>query len=326
LSLKRVRETARIIIGISKEQLDLAAMAIATLVDRYDWAVGSMKDVVRIFNGVRNVLGRPFDLAFNSLSGGFDLGQFDNLPYACLYVSGDLNFQTLSDVPPIDPILVDFRGEIEKVKEATREIAAQATDEIREKVAALVVKIGEAFDGILEDYDPLKLSFDSDFGDITNLFDVRNQQFRTRFEATVNSLKVTRNRLPEADTQLPPASLGEWEEVRDGVEDAALTLLDFRVPTIPAFILRFFMWLSMFHGVYDFSFRVGYLSNGSFGSLMSRKCQKSLSGHQGLTATKTRQNRKSSRNRPQKRSLTLSSTRRGCFLSCWSSESFASLT
>jgi hypothetical protein len=126
-------------------------------------------------------------------------------------------------------------------------------------VAALVMKIGEAFDGILEDYDPLKLSFDSDFGDITNLFDVRNQQFHTRFEAAVNSLKVTRNRLPEADTQLPPASLGEWEEVRDGVEDAALTFLDCRVPTIPAFILRFFMWLSMFYGVYDFSFRVWLL-------------------------------------------------------------------
>jgi hypothetical protein len=30
--------------------------------------------------------GRPFDLEFNSLSGGFDLGQFDNLPYGGFYV------------------------------------------------------------------------------------------------------------------------------------------------------------------------------------------------------------------------------------------------
>jgi hypothetical protein len=271
-------------------------------------------------------LGRPFDLAFNSLSGGFDLGQFDNLPYGGFYVSGDLDFPTLPDVPPIDPILADFRDEIEKLKEATREIAAQATDEIREKVAALVMKIGEAFAGILEDYDPLKLSFDSDFGDITNLFVVRNQQFRTRFEAAVNSLKVTRNRLREADTQFPPASLGECEEVREGVEDAAPTLLDFRVPTIPAFILRFFMWLCSTECMISASVFV-YLSNGSFGSLVRRKCQcqKSLSGHQGLTATKKRQNRKSSSDRPQKRSLTLSSTRSGCLLSCWSSEYFGSL-
>jgi hypothetical protein len=245
LSLKRVRETARIIISISKEQLDLAAMAIATLVDRYDWAVGSIKDLVRIFNGIRNVLGRPFDLAFNSLSGGFDLGQFDNLPYGGFYVSGDLDFPTLPDVPPIDPILADFRDEIEKVKEATREIAAQATEEIREKVDALVAKVRQAFDRILEDYDPPNApGFSSlDIDKITDKFASTRQQAFDQIVATVNRFGIGTETLPESEAFVPPGASIAFNATSAQVQDAKAALLPFSYPDIPGWVWRLYTFL-----------------------------------------------------------------------------------
>lgn len=121
VSLHGITYISEGIIAVAEEQLELAKTTIATLIAKYDEKVDEIRDLVRILQGIRNVLGRPFDLALNAL-GGIDFNKFDSIPPGYLYVPGDLDFPGFPGRPPIQPILDEVAEEILRVKAASIEI------------------------------------------------------------------------------------------------------------------------------------------------------------------------------------------------------------
>jgi len=241
-SLRGVLDTAEAYIGIGQEQIRLAAMVIATLVDRYDWAVGSIQDFVRIFQGIRSVLGRPFDLALDSF-GGIDFGQFYDIAPGAFFVPGDLDFPEFPSLPSIQPILDELETEIVKLKGAVSSVAAQVSDELQDKVDELVTSVRAAFGDILHDYNPPKPpGFATvDVEQISTSFSNRRRELANLVAAEVGKLGFGRGPLPETNVYIPPTAKVDFNATTAQVNDASASLRQFEFPEVSMWIIELFL-------------------------------------------------------------------------------------
>lgn len=255
ISLQEVYNKAEAYIEVGNQQIQLAAMTIATLVDRHDWAITNIRELVRIFARLRDIFGRPFDLALNSLSGGgIDFSQFSNLYPGRYYVPGDLDFVTLPDLDSIEPILREFLNAVLKLKGKVTAVADQVSDEFRMEVNELATNIKEAFSSVFDDYNPPKHpGFDTT--DANKIVQTISNQLRGKYDDlgdAISKVGKDTNALPENATFVPMVAAVALNATSAHVQDARAKILPLAVPDIPSWVWSFLDWLR--NNLYKFDY------------------------------------------------------------------------
>lgn len=257
LSLRDVQRTAEVYIKVANEQIQMAAMVIATLVERYDWAVGSIQDLVRIIMSIRNVLGRPFDLAWKKL-GGLDLSIFGNIKAGGLYVPGDLDFPHIPDLKQMQPYLDEFRVNVRQVAEAADDVLDQVTDEVKHQVATVVKKVTDSFDRFFRNYNPPSpphFRNVTDFGAPVRAFEEVATKSRAQLLNAVKNIKVTGGTAVDADTY----SNYTTDNIEFDTEEFKQTKSFFQsltLPRIPDWVWTFVDIFAKYSGVIDLVGRI----------------------------------------------------------------------
>lgn len=257
-SLDAARNLTSAYIQVANEQIQGAARVIATLVDRYDWAVGNILELVRIIRAVRNVLGRPFDLAWNSL-GGINLNQFDNISPGFLFVDKNLDFPTIPNAPQFQQYLDDFRDELLKVHAATRRTLADVNQGLRDKTDKTIEIVVGYFDELFEVYSPPPFpGFENEpnFDFLVRVFDERNDRLMARLNDAIENFNGVAEDTVDPD-QLPEFTPDDIDfDVSDQFEGPTSVLLGLKELTWPEFIVSIITLFSDFGKWFELARRI----------------------------------------------------------------------